>query len=226
MSDYRDRNEGYIPTGMPENPMPRMVEVDDGGDGRREPRMAPMVWGDADELNRDPRQWMWARVDQETEDGVREHWSRFDGHIVQVDIEMHTSNRREVNDWKGRDEVRKGGVWTLKLNRIPVFSGHVYDPLEALLEIRRTLKQLLSHECVINDWTEEGINKALLGRKIFYREQPAVITSHLLEHEGRIVVRPDGKPEFSPPCWDSDGICDNDEVVTTLLDPNIYWWRD
>lgn len=222
--EYRDRNQGYVPTDL--STMRRSVEVNRGswnGEGRYEnPRMAEVTMGLADELNRYPSRWWWARMDQ----GEVEHWSHFEGHFVQVDVELGTYNERSTNSWKGRDEVRKAGEWRLKLNRIQVFSGDFADPLEALLTIRRTLQKLLDHPA-FTEWTQAEVD-ALEGRKVYYRGIPAVIERQLIYAEGRIVLVPEGDAEWPPSPWaiEEDLTWDTErEVVTTLLDPGIHWWR-
>lgn len=234
---YRDRNDHYVPEGLSSSDG-IVVEIGRGqwtGEEYGPPRLAIAKLGDADELNRDKR-WWWARIDQDadpvgvTEDGrpieATEHWSHFEGHFVHVDVELHTFNEREVNDWKGRDEVRKGGTWRLRLNRLPVFSGDFLDPLEALLKIRQVIQKLVhAHHPAFHHWTQSEID-ALEGRKVFFRDQPAVIVRQLISSEGRIVLEPDGIERFRPPPWAEAGDDYYDrEVVTTILDESIWWWR-
>lgn len=227
MVEYRDRCKAYVPEGL-YNGEGRLVEIGRGpwnGDGFDPPELGEMKHGLADELNRE-QHWKWVKVSRP---GEPEHWSHFEGHVVQVDIELHTHNSRTVNDWKGRDEVRGRTEWSISLNRRKVYSGEWgSDVLETLLIIRETLKKLLDHP-VLRGWTAEDID-GLVGRRVIYHSTPAVIARESLEHQGRIVLEPDGADAFPPPPWSGDDELDDPyerrTVVTTILDPAIWWWRE
>lgn len=227
-----DRNDHYIPDGLSSGDG-RIVEIGRGpwdGNSYGPPRLAIAKYGLADQWNREQR-WPWARIDQYghpegvTEDGTlieaTEHWSRFDGHWVQVDVTLNTWNEREVNDWKGRDEIRKTGSWTLWLNRHQVWQGHFRDPFDALHEIPRVARKLIDHS-MFNP--EHGFAH-LVGRPVFYERTPAIVTMWL--DDGRVVLKPDGIDRFPPPVWqEEDDPYERETVNDTILAERIWWWRD
>lgn len=231
MAESRDRTDHYIPEGLYSGEG-RPVEIHRGQwDGERyaEPIIGPMKHGLPDELNRDGS-WTWVQVGPNQFD-PGEHWSRFEGHIIQVDVELHTHNWRDVNDWKGKDEVRAATEWSIKLNRIPVYSGgYGKDVLETLLIIRSTLQKLLNHS-VMHKWTQDEID-SLVGRRVKWRGTPAVITRTALEHEGRIILEREGGGKFPPPPWANEEGDENDyddsedeTIIADILSTDIWWWR-
>lgn len=152
------------------------------------------------------------------------HYSKFDGHFVTIDIDFKARNERNVNDFKGFDDVRKYNEAIISFDTVVV--GHIYhrgDPLAFLLNIHQTVKELLAVQQLIDHIK----NRELLdGRKIFYRDQPATITSF---NYGRVSIKPDNG-RWIPPAWRSaDHISQSDleeEVVTEITSPLIFWWRD
>ncbi|MGA4875839.1 hypothetical protein [Streptomyces lydicamycinicus] len=220
--DPRDRTDNYVPDGLYLTGRTRLVEIAPPRDGQ--PVLARETIGHADELNREDT-WRWADVS-----GNGTHWSHFRGHHVQIDIELHTENRREANAWKGRDEIRAEGTWTLALARQQVWEGPIRgNPLDQLLEIRRITEQLLGHEAI--DWNDATpATKQLRGRRVYYQRVPAVVTSTSVLDQGCVMLKPVAVAEFPPhvSCVDreEDDHWDRDEVKVELLSSDIWWWRD
>lgn len=227
MSEHRDRTRGYVPDGLNATTAASIGEIGrirDPRNGLHKSTYAPVKLALADALNRGPRKWFWADVS-----GDGSHWARFNGHHIQVDLRFSTENRREVSGWKGRDEIRGEGQWTLALNRQQCWEGQIgSDPMHTLLQIPRILEQLLNHDAV--DWTS-GIpaSKQLVGRRVYYERTAAWVSRALLE-QGCVLLQPAGPEAFPAPIWamdDPDRMPgdERDEVKTTLLDPKIWWWR-
>lgn len=219
-----DRNDRYLPDGMYLNGPQNLAEIGPPRPGHV-PQSGRIALGYADELNRVDH-WWWADV---SGDGT--HWSHFNGHRVQVDIELHTENRREVNHWKGRDEIRSEGTWTLALNRQPCWEGRIgADPLEALLDIRRIAGQLINHDAI--DWTSpKPVAEQLLGRRVYYDRTPAVISSTSVLDQGCVMLTPVGADLFPPAVYtldrgEDDDPYERDRIKVDLLDPKVWWWRD
>lgn len=216
-----DRTNGYVPDELFLEGSPGYVEIAPPRDGQTV--LARETIGAPDEHNRDTH-WRWADV---SGDGT--HWSLFEGHHVQIDIGFHTENRREVNDWKGRDEIRAEGTWTLALNRQQVWEGLVRsNPLDQLLEIRRIAQQLIEHDAI--DWRDpRPVAEQLLGRRVYYRDTPAVVSSVSCLSQGCVILKPIGVPEFPLAVYLVDkGEEDDerDEAKVDLLYPHVWWWRD
>lgn len=92
-----------------------------------------------------------------------------------------------------------------------------------LAKAQHLLVQLLE-ECPLwlseRNWKENAI-----GRKIWYHEQPTIIQSVTSDNELWII--PDGIDCFKAPAyWDGDYDDYEDGLITELLSPNIYWFRD
>jgi hypothetical protein len=215
--------EHYIPDDLSLTGPPRIVELAPPRPGHQ-PATGRLALGLPDQLNRQPAHWWWADT---SGDGT--HWSDFRGHEVQVDVELHTENWRNVNDWKGRDEVRPGGAWTLALNRQQCWEGHLHlDPLDALIEIRRIGQALIHHDAI--DWSSATpAADQLLGRKVYYGHTPAMVSRVLLD-QGCVILKPIGADEFPPAVYELDddsgfGPEDRAEVKIDLLDRAIWWWR-
>lgn len=217
-----DRNENYVPDGLFTSGRPHLAEIAPPRNG--ELVQAPVTIGLADELNREDH-WSWVDVS-----GNGTHWSHFEGHHVQIDIELHTNNRREVNDWKGRDEIRAEGMWTLALARQQVWEGFLRrDPLGQLLEIRRIAQRLIEHDAI--DWRDPApAAEQLMGRRVYYQRIPAVVSGTYVLGQGCVMLRPVGVDEFPPhiSCVDKgeEDHWDRDQVKVELLSHDVWWWRD
>jgi hypothetical protein len=217
----QDRTDGYVPDRLYLEGQPHYVEIAPPRNGQH--IVARETIGAPDELNRDAH-WRWADVS-----GNGTHWSLFEGHQVQIDISFHTANRREVNDWKGRDEIRAEGTWTLALARQQVWEGFVRsNPLDQLLEIRRIAQQLMEHSAI--NWRSGAtVADQLLGRRVYYRDVPAVVTSVSCLDQGCVILKPVGVTDFPPAVWSLDRDEEDDErdeAKVDLLYPHVWWWRD
>lgn len=233
MTPSRDRSSGYVPDGMPTGPTDNRVLVG--------PSDRPLVLkhGLPDELNRDGT-WWWAQtggrqpdesVPAAMPDGAQaEHWSHFMGHKVLVDVAYRPQNRREVNDWKGRDEIRPEGNWLIRFNRTQVWEG--WCTLDFAADLRRiatTAERLLAHDAV--DWMSQvPYSRQLEGRAVWYRSTAARVASVVLD-QGCVMLRPEPPVErFPPPQYALDRLqeyddSEEDEVKVDLLDSNVWWWR-
>lgn len=190
------------------------------------PKTARVAHGQADELNRDHGTWWWADV---SGDGT--HWSQFRGHRIQIDVTYSTWNEREVNDWKGRDEIRPSGEWQLALNRQPICDGYIHsiDPLWTLRHIEDTARHLMEHEA-INWFDARPVAEQLAGRRVYYDRTPAFVSYVSTLHQGCVGLKPAGVDVFpvSVAALDDNEDEDHyerDEIKVELLSPHVWWWR-
>jgi hypothetical protein len=218
-----DRTNGFIPDRLFTDGVPHIVEIAPPRDDVRV--IGRETIGAPDEYNRDAY-WRWVDVS-----GNGTHWSHFRGHQVQIDIEFHTANRREVNDWKGRDEIRAEGTWTLALARQQCWEGFLrQDPLNQLLDIHRIATQMLNHSAI--DWRlETRAADQLMGRRVYYDRTPAVVSSTCVLGQGCVMLRPVGVDRFPPSVHalddeDGDDPFERDEIKVELLCERVWWWRD
>lgn len=220
----RDRDHGYVPDPIGDGPLRPFGVVELGHLSMGGiPQRVDVAHARADEQNRDHTIWKWAKVSDDPE-----HWSKFHGHLVQVDVTFSTRNERRVNDWKGIDEIRPSGSWLIYLNRAAAY-GQDYDsgdPLEVLLRIRSALKKLLGLGPM--SWHRGDTIAALVGRPVWYERTPAVLT-RVIPEQGAVILEPDGVNEFPPPAWataEHGGMYDErDTVKADLFDQRIWWWR-
>jgi hypothetical protein len=140
----------------------------------------------------------------------------FAGHRILVRIELRTMNYLKTS-WMSGDEVRKGGEYRIWLGGYEVYSGAFRDPFETLLTIRRKLHELM--DLPVKLWNGESPE----GRKVFWRDEPAVITMWLPD-QGCVVMEADGPEPFTPPPWREDGEAER-TVKDDILSPHIWWWR-
>lgn len=195
----------------------------------RPPRMARLELAGADELSGSNDSWWWVDT---SEHGDGTHWSRFEGHHVQVDVELSTENEREVNDWKGRDEIRPGGKWLLKLNRQPVAGGYVSaDPLRTLDEIKRLVPELMNH-AALHHSDPRPYAEQLMYRRVYYDRTPAVVVGTVLD-QGCVILRPVGVEAFPVSLYDydrpdesTDDPYERREAKVELWYAPVHWWRD
>lgn len=222
-----DRNDGYVP----ETPhyttelRPSFYAlVGNPYQDRHLTEIVPVALALPDELNRDSARWWWAQIDPGGPED-KEHWSHFRGHQIRVGVELRTWNERDVNDWKGRDEIIPAGYWLLTFNDEVVYGGHVgAEPLDTLLTIRRTAQRLLNLGGI--DWRSGDYRQQIEGAHVYYKDTPAVLY-HWMPEQGCVMVRcVDGT--FPPHAYDIEHNYSADsatEEKIDLLSDRLWWWR-
>ena len=87
--------------------------------------------------------------------------------------------------------------------------------------------KLQEHPLDLND---RDFDKKMIGRKIWYRGEPAVISSYV-KGQACVIIRPDGIERFTyPPEWidDDDYVCDYEdpaELKVDIFSDRVFWWR-
>lgn len=141
----------------------------------------------------------------------------FAGHRIQVQIELRTMNYLKTSYLSG-DEVRKGGEWRIWLNEYEVYSSFTRDPFESLLTIRQKLHELMDLPVALYNGDSPE------GRKVFFRQTPAIITKWLPD-QGCVILEPDGPTHFPPAPWNENSESER-MIKDDILSPHIWWWRD
>jgi hypothetical protein len=153
----------------------------------------------------------------------------FNGHRVLYDIKVESKNY--IKHSYGTSEIRKSVYTSIIADGEQIYEFNHRDPLEALLRARELLLQLMEHPSEVV--TKDG-RARLVGRKIYYREIPAVITRVILD-QGEIIVEPKQGFTFPPPVYayeyeDEHDFDEDDEedlsVKVDILTPNIWWFRE
>jgi hypothetical protein len=76
------------------------------------------------------------------------------------------------------------------------------------------------------DLNVRDYHKKCIGRKVWYRSQPAIITD-FTRRRACVTLKPDGKDRFDPiPEYDDFPMEDDREVFTSIFDEHVYWFRD
>lgn len=136
--------------------------------------------------------------------------------------------------WKGNSyfktkwndtSIEHRGYWQIFRNEELFLEGGARDMEYGLAKAQVELAWI--HEGPIpfhfRDWRAH-----VLGCKVYYHQQPGVITSIIEGGQLSVMIAPDGIDKFiSPPMytewWDEEG---DIEHKTSMLDPAIYWHRD
>lgn len=153
----------------------------------------------------------------------------FDGHRRLVDIRITSSNYLKTSELSG-DEIRKAVHGEIVADGVVVYEFSHREPAEALLRAYRLLTVLQEHE---SGWLDAGLRAKLVGRKIYYHDFPAIITS-LIEDQGCIIISCDppagarlrGKPvEEQWEYYRMRGV-GGYHIKDDVLSPHIWWFRD
>jgi hypothetical protein len=147
----------------------------------------------------------------------------FDGHRILIGVQIEMTNYLKSSHLSG-DEVRKGGSGKIIADGEVVYEFFARDPQRALLEAHHLISQLWEHS---SGWLSKRDRERLIGRSIYYREVPSVIRRLILDQGCIMVATADGKP-FPAPVYrdhDDDDDCES-EIKTSVLDPNIWWFRE
>ena len=144
----------------------------------------------------------------------------FDGHLILTRVEIEEYNYLKQSGLSG-DEVRKGGTCRIFFNGKQVYEFFFREVERAFHRAASVVDAL--KESPSSMWESEK----LLGRKIYYRDHPAIITSVIAE-QGCIIVEPDGCVFSTPPWALQDGYPagNSQSVKTEVISPDIWWFRD
>ena len=142
----------------------------------------------------------------------------FDGHHTLWGFEYFPTTYLKSSYLSG-DEYRKGGEIRYFRDRKQVYSEFCREPLTASNKIGATLMKLMDF-----DW-----EMVTIGRKVWYRELPCVITM-ICEDQGCVILEREDKKDFPDAVWhkENDGAMGEgeDTVKVEIIDGGIYWYRD
>lgn len=146
----------------------------------------------------------------------------FDGHRTLIGVEIESSNYLKSSHYSG-DEVRKSVGCKILADGVAVFEFGCRDVQYALLRAHALITELSEHSSC---WLVAEEREKLIGRKVFYREHPGIITRTITDQGCVIIGTEDGGP-FPPPVWREAGDEDEGEnsVKAEVTDPNIWWFR-
>lgn len=151
----------------------------------------------------------------------------FFGHRRQIKISLDTTN--VVVEGKDGDVVAAKGNAYIYIDGTLVYGFVFTNPLDALLDVRTAVIELSKLTFMHRGWSRDAIAEVLIGRKVFYRDEPAIVKS-FDGQTGEVTLEPDGIDGFKVPPYITAVI---DEAVAKdlrpsvdILSPEIWWYRD
>ena len=146
----------------------------------------------------------------------------FSGHVYPVKMEFEEYNYMKSSGLSG-DEIRKGGEAKIFVAGVQVYSFFFRDIDKALIKAHELIPQIFDHPVQL---FSESDRERWIGKKVYYREHPAIVERFILD-QGCVILRSaDGM--FPVPCYDKDEKYTHREetVKDEIFSKSIYWWRD
>jgi len=145
----------------------------------------------------------------------------FSGFRVLIDVRITSRNYLKTSGLSG-DEVRSAVAAVILADGEPVYEIVRRKVEDALVDLRDLLIRLSEHA---SGWLLKDERDRLVGRKVYYREVPAVI-ERLIVDQGCVMIRTESGQPFPPPVYAEPG---DDEAESTIKDdvlsPHIWWFR-
>lgn len=162
--------------------------------------------------------WMYPRGAEPTYENLVEF--SCDGSGVCWGIRFEPKNYFKCK-WDETEAFTSGGAMITRNGEDFYFCGAGID------EARYMLMQIDDHPIGFHEYK---FNENVVGRKVWWRSEPAVVSKWIGGQDARLVISPDGidafrvPPEFEAeegPDYYEDGV-----VVTTAFDSHIWWFRE
>lgn len=174
----------------------------------------PLIYGEHPHSRQDNQHYVEMGGDEPT---------GFDGHRILIGVNLQSSNYLKESYLSG-DQVRKGGSCEILADGEVVYEFFHRDPQWALIRAHGLIGELGEHP---SGWLIKEEREKLVGRKVFYREIPAIIES-LIVGQGCLMIRTESGEPFPLPVYrdDDDGNDDGEATVKAeVTDSNIWWFR-
>lgn len=152
----------------------------------------------------------------------------FDGHRRLIDVELKSSNYLKDSEWSG-DEIRKSVTASIIVDGVKLVEVFGREVVDTLRRVERAIEKYSEHE---SNWFSKKAREQMVGRKIYYYNQPATII-RLIEDQNAIIietgpdfiapVRGDDEDDFDS--WEDWRVNGHYEVKEDVLSPHIWWWR-
>lgn len=151
----------------------------------------------------------------------------FDGHRRLIDVDIKSSNYLKESEYSG-DEIRKSVTGSIIVDGVKLVEIFGREVQQVMKWVDRAIDEYSEHP---SRWFDKKAREALVGRKIFYHDQPATI-KRIIEDQGAIII--ECPPNFKPPIrdeededgWDDWKVDGHYEVKDDVLSPHIWWWRN
>lgn len=133
-----------------------------------------------------------------------------------------TPNRHLKYKWD-ETRVRETCLLTITCNDRVVYNDPCYqDPAQAAIEAATLIRKMSGED----SWFDFVNPESNVGRKIFYKNQPAIIERVILDQCCVMIKKDDGTDFAMSDPWDSDLDDDRASVKDLILSSNIYPYRN
>lgn len=155
----------------------------------------------------------------------------FDGFRRKIDIEIKSDNYLKDSEYSG-DEIRKTVTGQVFVDGVQLIEEFGRDPQKMMHRLDRLIDKYSEHE---SNWFSKKERDNMVGRKIYYYDQPATII-RLVESQGAVIIATEAgfkigqrhleeEDDFVGEYWDEWKVGDHYEVKDSVLSPHIWWWR-
>lgn len=94
-------------------------------------------------------------------------------------------------------------------------------------EAEYKIKDLNEHPLNLNGY---GFENKIIGRKVWWRSEPAIITHWIGNGQACVILEPDGIDKFTTPAEfveeEGDDYYEDGDVKIDIFDNHIWWFRD
>lgn len=159
--------------------------------------------------------WMYPRDEEPTYDNLVEYQGD-GGACWGYKYEPHNYIRSK---WEERECFTSGGVMITRNGEDFYFCRTGID------EARYLMNKIDEHPLDLNIYK---FDKQMIGRKVWWRSEPAVIT-HWIEGQACVILEPDGIDKFAVPAeFVHDEIMNDRErdIKAEIFDDHIWWFRE
>lgn len=161
--------------------------------------------------------WMYPRNEMPTHENLIEYQCDGCGVCWGIKYEPHNYIRSK---WDEPECFTSGGV-TITRN-----GEDFYFCRSGIDETRVLIRRLEEHPLDLNEY---GFAERMIGRKVWWRSEPAIVRSYI-DKQACVMLEPDGIEKFTTPAEFADEEGDNyyedGDVKAEIFDSHIWWFRN
>lgn len=162
--------------------------------------------------------WMYPRGEKPTYENLVEYQGRDMGVCWGIKYEPYNYIRSK---WDEAECFTTGGAMITRNGEDFYFCREGIDMAKVL--INRISKHPIGFNCI--NW-----DKHVIGRKVWWRSEPAIITNFIKHGQACVILEPDGIDKFTTPAEfaeeEGDDYYCGGNVKTDIFDKHIWWFRD
>lgn len=161
--------------------------------------------------------WMYPRNEEPTYDNLVEYYGSGCGVCWGIKYEPHNYIRTK---WDETECYTSGGAMITRNGK------DFYFCPGGIIEAQYLLRDIDEHPLDLNMY---GFAEKMIGRKVWWRSEPAIITHWVGHGQACVILKPDGIARFTTPAeYANDDFMTYEErdIKTSIFDKHIYWFRD